>query len=57
MNDLKIIDENILRLSETSLVQLLLFDDLKYNLIDNCQILNVSINFTLKSERFEDSIM
>ena len=57
MNDLKIIDENILRLSETSLVQLLLFDDLKYNLTDNCQILNVSINFTLKSERFEDSIM
>ena len=40
MNDLKIIDENIPRLSENSLVQLLLFGDLKY-LIDNGHILNV----------------
>ena len=57
MNDLKIIHENILRPSENSLVQLLLLKYPKYNLIDNCQILNGSINFILKSERFKDSIM
>ena len=57
INDLKIIDENILRLSENFLVQLLLFGDPKYNLIDNRQILNASINFILKSERFKGSIM
>ena len=57
MNDLKIIDENVLRLSENSLVQLLFFGDLKYNHIDNCQILNASINLMLKSERFKGSIM
>ena len=57
MNDLKIIDENILRLSENSLVQLLLFGDPKYSYIDNCQILNTSINFILKSERFKGSII
>ena len=57
MNELKIIDENILIISENSLVQLLLFGDPKYNLIDNCQTLNASINFTLKSERFKGSIV
>ena len=57
MNDLKIIDENILRLSENSLVQLLFFGDPKYNHIGNCQILNASINLMLKSERFKGSIM
>ena len=57
MNGLKKIDENILRLSENSLVRLLLFGDQKYNLIDNCHILNASINFVLRSERFKGSIM
>ena len=57
MNDLKIIDEYILRLSESSLVQLLLFGDPKYSHIDNCQILNASINFILKLERFKGSTM
>ena len=57
MNDLKIIYENILRLSENSLVQLLLLKYPEYNLIDNCQILNASMNFILQSERFKDSIM
>ena len=43
MNGLKKIDENILRLSENSLVKLLLFGDPKYNLIGDCYILNASI--------------
>ena len=57
MNRLKINDENILRLSENSLVKLLLFGDPKYNLINNCHIINASINFVLRSERFKGSIM
>ena len=57
MNDLKIIDENISRLPENSLVQLLLFGDPKYNLILKYHILNASISFILKSERFKGSIM
>ena len=47
MNGLKKIDENILRLSENSLVKLLLFGNPKYNLIDNYHVLNASINFVL----------
>ena len=57
MNDLQITDENILRLSEISLVQLLLFGDPKQNLIDNCHILNASKHFALRSERSKSSIM
>ena len=57
MNGLKKLDENILRLSEHSLVKLLLFGDLKYNHIENCRILNASINFVLRSERFKGSAM
>ena len=57
MNDLKIIDENILRLSENSLVQLVLFGDPNDNLIDDYEILNASINYTLKLERFKGSVM
>ena len=56
MNDLKKIYENILRLSENSFVKLLLFGDPKYNLINNCHILNASINFVLRSERFKGSV-
>ena len=48
MNNLKITDENTQRLSENSLARLLLFEDPKYNLIDNCQIINAPINFILK---------
>ena len=58
MNDLKQIDENILRLSENSLVQLLLFgDNIKYSLIENSHIINASISFVLRSERFKGSII
>ena len=57
MNGLKKLDKNILRLSENSLVKLLLLGDLKYNHIENCHILNASINFVLRSERFKGSTM
>ena len=57
MNDLKLVDENILRLSENSFVQLLLFGDQKYTSVENCQILNASIKFILRSERFKVSLM
>ena len=57
MNSLKKIDENILRLSENSFVKLLPFGDQKRNLIDKFHILNASINFVLRSERFKGSIV
>ena len=57
MNDLKMIDDNILRLSEDCLVHLILFGDPKYNLVDNCRILNASISFILRSERFKGSLI
>ena len=55
INDLNIIDENILKIP--SFVQFLLSGDPKYNLIHNCQILNASINFMLKSKRFKGFII
>ena len=55
MNELRIIDDNILRLSENHFVQLLLFGDPNYSFIDNCHILNASINFILSSEWFKGS--
>ena len=57
MNSLKKIDENILRLSENSFVKLLPFGDQKHNLTDKFHILNASINFVLRSERFKGSIV
>ena len=57
MNNLKMIDDNILRLSEDCLVHLILFGDPKYNLVDNCRILNASISFILRSERFKGSLI
>ena len=56
MNGLKKIDENILIHSGNSVVKLLLFGDPKYKLIDNCHIINASINFVLRSENFKGSI-
>ena len=57
MNDLKMIDDNILRLSEDCLAHLILFGDPKYNLFDNCHILNASISFILRFERFKGSLI
>ena len=57
MNGLNKIDENILRISENSLVKLLLFGDPKYKFIDNFHILNALINFVLRLERFKGSII
>ena len=55
MNGLKKIEENIF--SENSLVKILLFGDPKKTLIGNCHVLNASINFILRSEKFKSSIM
>ena len=57
MNDLKIIDENLLRLSEKFPSSRTNFADSKYNRINSYHILNASINFVLRSERFNGSII
>ena len=57
MNNLKMIDENILRLSDDCLTNLILFGDPKYSPVDNSRILNASISFILRSERFKGSLI
>ena len=57
MNELRMIDENILRLSRDCLVNIILFGDPKYNSLDNCRILNASISFILRSKRFKGSLI
>ena len=56
MNNLKMIDENILRLSDDCLTNLILFGDPKYGPIDNSCILNAAISFILRSERFKGAL-
>ena len=53
LNDLKLIDDSIPDLSDNLLVNLLLFGDQKFNPTENFHILNTSIDYILKSERFD----
>ena len=57
MNNLKMIDEKILRLSDDCLTNLILFGDPKYSPVDKSRILNASIPFILRSERFKGSLI
>ena len=57
MKNLKLIDENILRLSDDCLTNLILFGGPKYSPVDNSRILNASISFILRSERFKGSLI
>ena len=57
MNNLKMIDENILRLSDDCLTNLILLGDPKYSPVDNSRILNTSISIILRSERFKGSLI
>ena len=57
MNNLKMTDENLLRFSDYCLTNLILFGEPKYSPVDNSHILNASISFILRSERFRGSLM
>ena len=50
MNDLNEIHQNILNLSENLFVQVLLYDDVEYSLIDRPRLLNASIKYVFNSE-------
>ena len=50
MNDLKEIHQNILNLWENLFVQVLLYDDVEYSLIDRPRLLNASIKYVFNSE-------
>ena len=56
LDDLKVINVNILKLSETALTDLLLYDEASFDKIQNKMILTVSIKFIVDSDRFTSSI-
>ena len=53
MKGLKEIHQNILNLSHNLLVQVLLYGDVKYSLIDNCRLLNALIEYVFDAEVFK----
>mgnify|MGYP001793799177 FL=1 len=57
LNELRKIDITIINLSDNNLVQLLLYGNSKYDLYSNSSILNISIEFCLKSDRFSGPLL
>ena len=56
-NDLKAIDKDILKLSDSFLTKLMLYGDSKYSHTQNHQIVNSTIIYILGSERFDCSLI
>ena len=56
LDDLKVINVNILKLSETALTDLLLYGEASFDKIQNKMILTASIKFIVDSDRFTSSI-
>ena len=56
LDDLKVINVNILKLSETALTDLLLYGEASFDMIQNKMILTASIKFIVDSDRFTGSI-
>ena len=56
LDDLKVINVNILKLSETALTDLLLYGEASFDKIQNKMILTASIKFIIDSDRFTGSI-
>ena len=56
LDDLKVINVNIFKLSETALTDLLLYGEASFYKIPNKMILTASIKFILDSDRFTGSI-
>ena len=57
MNNIKLIDENIINENDSFIVNILLFGSSKYEYHINSKMLNLSIDFILKTERFSSSII
>ena len=56
LDDLKVINVNILKLSETALTDLLLYGEASFDKIQNKMILTASIKLIVDSDRFTGSI-
>ena len=56
-NSLKGIDNDILKLSDSSLTKVILFGDSKYSDFQNHDILNSTITFIIDSKRFDCSLL
>ena len=56
LDDLKVINVNILKLSETALTDLLLYGEASFDKIQNKMILTASIKFIVDSDRFTGSV-
>ena len=57
MNDLSDVDQNILHYNENALTEILLFGKDVFSHQTNSQILDLSINYILKSERFDGPLL
>ena len=51
------VDENILKLSENKLINLLLYGDSKFDSNKNTRLLNAAIKYVIDSDRFTVSIV
>ena len=56
LDDLKVINVNILKLSESALTDLLLYGEASFDKIQNKMILTESIKFIVDSDRITESI-
>ena len=56
LNELKSLDGNILKLSDTTLINLILYDGSQFNIKQNTFILNAVIKYILESNRFNGSL-
>ena len=57
MNNIRLIDKNIINENDSVIVNILLFGSRKYEYHINSKMLNLSIDFILKTERFSSSII
>ena len=57
LNELKLIDENILKLSGNKLINLLLYGDSKFDSNKNTRLLNAAIKYVIDSGRFTVSLV
>ena len=57
MNNIKLIDKNIINENDSVIVNILLFGNRKYEYHINSKMLNLLIDFILKTERFSSLII
>ena len=56
-NEIRNVDSSLILKNDSDLVQILLFGNSNFSICDNTLILNASINFIIKSERFDGPLI